>query len=206
MGIFFHFILGFITSFLGTVFPSMLSMTTVKISIRENQKKAIYFAAGVSLIVIGQAYVALLFSKILISNPSYLITLQRIGTFVFVALSVYFFIQAIKTKSKKPRKNKKKVKGFVSGMLFSLVNMFAIPFYFGVTSSFVMMNWYELNPINNLYFVLGSSLGTFSLLFLYSQLAKKIEKRIERLANQMDLILGIVTALVAIFNTIDLLL
>lgn len=84
--------------------------------------------------------------------------------------------------------------------------MFAIPFYFGATSSFVMMNWYELNPINNLFFVLGSSLGTFSLLFLYSQLAKKIEKRIERLANQMDLILGIVTALVAIFNTIDLLL
>tara|TARA_R110002073_G_scaffold123234_1_gene266784 strand:+ start:77761 stop:77946 length:186 start_codon:yes stop_codon:yes gene_type:complete len=61
MGILFHFILGFITSFLGTVFPSMLSMTTVKISIRENQKKAISFAAGVSLIVIGQAYVALLF-------------------------------------------------------------------------------------------------------------------------------------------------
>tara|TARA_R110002073_G_scaffold123234_1_gene266785 strand:+ start:77985 stop:78350 length:366 start_codon:yes stop_codon:yes gene_type:complete len=121
-------------------------------------------------------------------------------------LSIYFFAQAIKTKRKKPSKNKKKVKGFVSGVLFSLVNMFAIPFYFGATSSFVMMNWYELNPINNLFFVLGSSLGTFSLLFLYSQLAKKIEKRIERLANQMDLILGIVTALVAIFNTIDLLL
>ena len=206
MGILFHFILGFITSFLGTVFPSMLSMTTVKISVRDNQRKAISFAAGVSLIVIAQAYMAIVFSKILVSDPGYLITLQKLGTFIFIGLSIYFFYQTLKAKRKQANEQKKKIKGFVSGVLFSLINMFAIPFYVAATSSFVVLDWYSFNPINNLSFVLGSSLGTFTLLFLYSQLAKKIEKRIDRLANQMDLILGIVTALVAIFNTIDLLL
>lgn len=205
MGILFHLILGFVTSFLGTLFPSMLSMTTVKISIKENKRKAVSFALGVSSIVIGQAYAAIAFSKLLSSNPEYLTTLQKIGTVVFIGLSIFFFLQAFKSKKKPQGKKERKVKGFVSGILFSLLNMFAIPFYFGVTSFLVMMHWYEFEPMNNLSFVFGSALGTFSLLFLYATLAKRIEKRMIWLANQMDLILGIVTALVAIFNAIDLL-
>lgn len=204
MGILFHFLLGFVTSFLGTIFPSMLSMTTVKISIRETKKKAVSFAFGVSIIVIGQAYVAVAFSKILLSNPAYLNTLQKIGTVVFAGLTIFFFYQAFKAQKKKEGQKERKIKGVVSGMLFSLLNMFAIPFYFGVTSSLAMMDWYEFVPLNNLCFVLGSSLGTFSLLSLYVRLAKRIEKRMLWLANKMDYILGTVTALVAIFNLIDL--
>lgn len=205
MGILFHFILGFITSFLGTLFPSMLSMTTVKISIKESKKKAISFAAGVSTIVIGQAYAAIVFSKLLLSNPAYLIALQKVGTVVFIGLSIFFFTQAIRSKNRTSGQKERKVKGYISGLLFSMLNMFAIPFYFGVTSSLAMMDWYEFESTNNICFVIGSSLGTFSLLFLYANLAKRIEKRMIWLANQMDFILGIVTALVAIFNLVDLL-
>ncbi len=205
MGIIFHFFLGFITSFLGTLFPSMLSMTTVKISIKENQKKAISFAVGVSLIVIFQAFAAVMFSKLLLSHPAYLITLQKVGTFVFLGLSIYFFKLALTIKKKDLNKKERKVKGFVSGLIFSSLNMFAIPFYFGVTSTLIMMEWYDFQLVNNICFIIGSSLGTFSLLFLYSQLAKRIEKKIIWLANQMDLILGFVTGLVGIINLADLL-
>jgi hypothetical protein len=83
--------------------------------------------------------------------------------------------------------------------------MFAIPFYFGVTSTLVIMDLYEFNMINNLLFVLGSSLGTLSLLFIYSTLAKRIEKRIEFLASKMDLVLGIITGLIVIINLINFL-
>ena len=55
MAVVFHYILGFVTSYLGTLFPSMLSMTTVKIGIKESKKKAIGYAAGVSTIEIVQA-------------------------------------------------------------------------------------------------------------------------------------------------------
>ena len=205
MGILVHFILGFITSFLGTLFPSMLSMTTVKISIKENKKKAAFFAAGVSVIVIGQAYVAVAFSKILLSNSMYLNTLQKIGTLVFFLLSIFFFRQAMQSKTNRQAQKARKIRGFVSGLIFSLLNMFSIPFYVGVTSSLVMMHWYEFEPFNNLSFVIGSALGTFVLLFLYANLAKRIEKRMIWLANQMDLFLGIVTGLVAIVNAIDIL-
>lgn len=204
MTMLFHFILGFITSFLGTIFPSMLSMTTVKIGIKESKKKAVAFALGVSIIVVGQAYVAVAFSKILLSDPMYLETLQKIGVFVFFILSIFFFRQAILSR-KGVSASKKKIKGFVTGMIFSLLNMFAIPFYVGITSTLVVMHWYEFQPVNNLSFVLGSAIGTFALLFIYASIAKKIEKRMIWLANQMDLILGLVTGIVAVANAIDLL-
>jgi threonine/homoserine/homoserine lactone efflux protein len=204
MGVLFHFFLGFVTSFLGTIFPSMLSMTTVKIGIKESKKKAVGFAAGVSTIVIAQAYIAVAFSKILLSNPMYLNTLQKVGVFVFFGLSFFFFRQAIRSK-KGVKASEKKIKGFITGMFFSLLNMFAIPFYVAVTSSLVMMHWYEFEPINNLSFVIGSAFGTFTLLFIYATIAKKIENRMIWLANQMDVILGIVTGFVAVANAIDIL-
>ncbi len=205
MSILLHCFLGFITSFLGTIFPSMLSMTTVKIGIKENKRKAISFAAGVSTIVIGQAYVAVAFSKILLSDPVYLETLQKIGVFAFFGVSIFFFREGIRSKKGVTGASERKVKGYATGLLFSLINMFAIPFYVGVTSSLVMLHWYEFNPTNNLFFVIGSALGTFSLLFLYASIAKKIEKRMIWLSNRMDFILGSVTALASIVNLIDLL-
>jgi len=183
----------------------MLSLTTVKISIKESKKKATSFAAGVSIIVIIQAFIAVEFSKILLSNPMYLDTLQIIGVFVFAMLSIFFFRQAIRSKKGTQNTQEKKVKGFVTGMFFSLINMFAIPFYVGVTSTLAMMHWYEFELINNLSFVLGSSVGTFTLMFLYAGLAKRIEKRMVWVANQMDLFLGIVIGLAAILNAIDIL-
>lgn len=206
MEIIVHFFLGFITSFLGTIFPSMLNMTTLKISIRDNSKKAMFFAAGVSLIVIGQAYVAIAFSKLITDNPDYLLSLQKLGTVIFFVLSIYFFLQVRKSKKTEIQGKEIKTSRFLSGILFSLLNMFAIPFYFGVTSTLVMIELYQFDMMNNLFFVFGSSIGTFLLLFIYAKLAKQIEKRIVFIAKQMDLILGIITAFVAIINLIDLLL
>ena len=206
MEIIVHFFLGFTTSFLGTIFPSMLNMTTLKISIRDNSKKAMFFAAGVSLIVIGQAYVAIAFSKLITDNPDYLLSLQKLGTVIFFVLSIYFFLQVRKSKKTEIQGKEIKTSRFLSGILFSLLNMFAIPFYFGVTSTLVMIGWYQFDMMNNLFFVFGSSIGTFLLLFIYAKLAKQIEKRIVFIAKKMDLILGIITAFVAIINLIDLLL
>ena len=132
--------------------------------------------------------------------------LQHAGIIAFIGLSVFFFNNVRKQKKKELNNNSSKGKGFVSGILLSSLNMFAIPFYFGVTSFLVMMHWYKFTLINNIFFVLGSALGTFSILLLYAYLAKKIENKIEYFANQMDLVLGIITGLIVIINVIDVLL
>jgi threonine/homoserine/homoserine lactone efflux protein len=82
------FILGFTTSFLGTIFPSMLNMTAVKTSIDKNNKEAVRFALGVSIVVLVQAYIAILFAKHLHENPSFIEKIQLLGAFTFAALSI----------------------------------------------------------------------------------------------------------------------
>ena len=64
MSLVLHFILGFITSFLGTLTPSMLNMTAAKISLNKSKSDAVKFAIGVSIVVLLQAYIAVFVYKI----------------------------------------------------------------------------------------------------------------------------------------------
>ncbi len=66
-----HFAIGFITSFLGTTPPSMLNMTTTKITLEKTKKEGLKFAIGVSIIVLIQAYIAVLFAKYIHSNENF---------------------------------------------------------------------------------------------------------------------------------------
>jgi len=61
-------------------------------------------------------------------------------------------------------------------MFFSTINMSAIPFYVGITSTLAMMQWYTFQILNNICFVIGSSTGTFSLMFPYAVLTIKVKK------------------------------
>jgi threonine/homoserine/homoserine lactone efflux protein len=78
--------------------PSMLNMTAAKISLSKGKKEAVKFAVGVSVVVIVQAYLAILFTKFLSSNPDFVLTLQKISILIFGIFSFYFFQQSIKEK------------------------------------------------------------------------------------------------------------
>ncbi len=96
MSLVLHFILGFVTSFLGTLTPSMLNMTATKISLNKGKSDAVKFAFGVSIVVLLQAYVAILFTKFLRGNPDFVQSLQKIAIVIFTLLSFYFDRQSKK--------------------------------------------------------------------------------------------------------------
>ena len=109
MTLFLSFIFGFSTSFLGMVFPSMLNMTTVKISIERGKLNAIKFALGVSTITLLQAYVAIFFTKFSKENPEFIITLQKVALVIFAMLSYYFY-KEFKKKTKISQNSNKNAK------------------------------------------------------------------------------------------------
>lgn len=130
-----HFIFGIITSFLGSLAPSMLNMTAAKISLNKGKNNAIKFALGVSTVVLVQAYVAILFTRYLRENPAFVQSLQKIALVIFALLSVYFYRQYKKGKIKTKKVNQGCKNTFVVGLLLSSLNMFSIPFYCGVTTA-----------------------------------------------------------------------
>ena len=105
MSLIIHFAIGFITSFLGTTPPSMLNMTTTKITLEKTKKEGVKFALGVSVIVLIQAYIAVLFARYLHNNENFEYYLKIAGVLIFGLLSIYFFRQARQEKNQQKAQN-----------------------------------------------------------------------------------------------------
>ena len=202
MTLFLSFIFGFSTSFLGMVFPSMLNMTTVKISIERGKLNAIKFALGVSTITLLQAYVAIFFTKFSKENPEFIITLQKVALVIFAMLSYYFY-KEFKKENKNISEFKQKCKGtFLVGLFLSALNMFAVPFYYGITTVLNNFGWMKLSQNNILLFVIGSAIGTFMILYFYSNFANVLNRRNKVKSNKLSLVLSILTGVLAIITLI----
>ncbi len=198
MSLVIHFLLGFITSFVGTIPPSMLNMTTAKISIERAKNEAVKFAVGVSLVVFIQAYIAVFFAKYIHNNADIEWYITVFGIVIFAVLSIYFFHQA-KAEKKEVKKFRLK-SSLLAGITLSLLNMFAIPFYCGVSSALNMSGWLSFNQSTILLFVIGSTLGTFSLLYVYAYSAIKISKKAHLLTKNLNYILSALTGIVALIT------
>lgn len=197
-----HFLLGLITSFLGSLVPSMLNMTAAKISINKGKQKAIKFAFGVSFIVLIQAYVAILFTKYLRENASFVQALQKIALIIFAFLAVYFFKQYKKDKKPKKKRKQKLESSFLIGLFLSSLNMFSIPFYCGVTTALDIAGWLQFSQQYIISFVFGSAIGTFLLLYMYLNFAHFIENKATIIAKNLNLILSILTGLLALVTLV----
>ena len=127
MSLLVHFLLGFFISFIGTIPPSMLNMTTAKISIVSSKSDGLKFASGVSIIVLIQAYIAVFTAQYLHRNTSFERYITIFGIVIFALLSFYFFKQAKVETKKGPVLEIKN--SFKMGITLSALNMFAIPFY-----------------------------------------------------------------------------
>ncbi len=184
--------------------PSMLNMTTVKISIERGKVDAVKFALGVSIIVLAQAYIAVFFTKFLNENPYFIQILQKIAVVVFILLSIYFY-RNYKKETNNTSEFKQKCKDtFVTGLFLSVLNMFAIPFYYGITTLLDNFGWLELSQNNIFLFVIGSAIGTFMLLYSYSNFTKLIQVKSKKTSNKLNLILSILTGILALFNLIKI--
>ena len=195
-----HFILGLVSSFLGSLAPSMLNMTAAKISLNKGKNQALKFAFGASIIVLIQAYVATLFTRYLRANPTFVQSLQKIALVIFALLAFYFYSQYKKDKVANPTAKKGYKNTFMVGLLLSSLNMFSIPFYCGVTTALDLAGWLQFSQIYIVSFVVGSAIGTFLLLYMYLNYATKIEQKSKGLSKNLNLILSVLTGILAIIT------
>lgn len=204
MMIFSLFFFGFFFSFVGSITPSMLNMTALKISLEKGIKSTNKYALGVSLMAIPQVYIAIVLTKYLSANPSILAILEKSGIVIFCFLSFYFYKESKKSKIEVEESQNKKETPFLAGITLSLLNMFAIPFFCGIIILLETFNQFSFELLPSLFFTLGSAFGTFYILYLYGKFAKTIQKKTGKLTKDINLILSIITGFVAIFTLIKL--
>lgn len=183
-----HVGLGFVMAYLSLVPPGMLNMTAVRTAIEKGGGSGRWFALGAALVVIPQAFVALVFARFFAEHPEVVERLNYAGIAVLFGLSIVFFLQA--RKKFKGEGKKRSGKSFWVGMLMSSMNMLAIPFYLVLSS--VLENRGMLiteQPFINL-FVTGVFLGAFGLFMTYVRFADVIQKRAQFIARNINYILS----------------
>jgi len=198
------FFFGFFFAFVGSITPSMLNMTALKISLEKGKNAANKYALGVSLIVIPQIYIAVVLTKYIAENPKILETLEKAGIVIFILLSYYFYKESKKSKIKVEGINAKNENSFLTGITLSTLNMFAIPFFSGIVITLDAFKLFNFNIVPVISFIFGSIIGTFYILFLYEKFAQIIQSKTGKLTKDINIVLSVLTALVAIFTVIKL--
>lgn len=199
-----HLLFGFIFSFVGSISPSMLNMTALKISLEKSKREVKRYALGVSLIVIPQVYIAVILTKYIAENPKILESLEKAGIIIFILLSYYFYKESKKSKKELEVIKAKSENSFLIGITLSSLNMFAIPFFSGIVITLDAFKLFNFNLVSVISFTFGSIIGTFYILLLYGKFAKIIQSKTGKLTKDINFILSILTALVAIFTLIKL--
>lgn len=200
MTAFLLFIFGFVFSFVGSITPSMLNMTALKVSLEKGINEANKYALGVSVVVLPQVLIAVFLTKYIAENPSILETLEKFGIVIFIFLSYYFYKESKKGKVEVETTNLKKEYTFLSGVTLSVLNMFAIPFFSGTIITLEAFKLFSFDKVPVIFFTLGSVIGTFCILFLYGKFAKNIQQKTGKLTKDINLILAIITGFVAVFT------
>ncbi|WP_235935466.1 LysE family transporter [Flavobacterium ichthyis] len=200
------FLWGVLFSSIGIALPGLINMTAAKTSVRDGKTRALVFTAGALVIIFIQAYIAVAFAKLINSKPDLIMMLQEIGLVLFSLLTIYFFFIAKKPKlkSEEEPKVRTKVGRFFLGMLLSALNFFPIPYFVFVSVSLANNKHIIFAPLNNFLFVIGVTVGSFAVFYLYIIFFKKIEHKTEWMMRNLNYFLGTITGIVALVNLIKI--
>jgi threonine/homoserine/homoserine lactone efflux protein len=200
MAFFLALVFGLFISIIGIIIPGMLNMTIAKISVKENKHQALRFAFGAVVVVFFQAFLGTYFAKFLDAHPVFSDGIKKIGTFIFIALTVVFTILGMRAHKQKTLtvqlENKKN--RFLFGMALSAINMLAIPWYAFTSLMVASKKWFYYDIISILLFSVAAALGTYVVFYWYAVFFKKIEHKLVFLVKNINFLIAFLTGLVAI--------
>lgn len=197
--------LGFFTAFIGIIPPGLINMTAAKVNLKEGKKNALWFVLGALIIIVFQAFFAILFAKIINRRPDLVTLLREVGLGIFVMLTIYFLFLAKKPKDKTRNLKKNSISNrFFLGILLSAINFFPIPYYVFVSISLATIKLFAFDMASILIFVTGVVLGSFSVFYSYITFFNSIENKTEYILKNINAIIGTITGLISIITFLNI--
>jgi len=198
----FNFFVGYIAALIGLIPPGLLNMTAAKIAVKQGRKPAIIFSFGVILVVCSQTLIALFFARYLEGYKEVVNILQKVALGIFLALTFYFFVLAKDSRREVPKGVKKsKTNRFWYGVLLAAINLLPIPYWVYISISFSAFGWFFLEPSLVVWAVIGSGLGTMSMLLLYIYFFRR-RLPVGTFGFNVNFFLGCITSLVSLITII----
>jgi threonine/homoserine/homoserine lactone efflux protein len=203
MAILQNFLLAFLFSFLGSIPPGTLNLTVLQLGLEKKMNIAWRFAAAAALIEYPYAWLAVAFESYITASPMVLSNFKLISAIVMITLGAISIWSA-----QKPTvfTDKFQESGFRRGIILSILNPLAMPFWIAVTAYLSVQGWIVLPDSKHLHFyLLGISLGAFVLLILVAYLAKRMVLFLKP-GSKVKLIPGMVLLALGIYAFIEYLL
>ncbi len=205
-GFIFHFAVGLIASFLGSIPFGTVNISVIDTTIRENFQAGLKIAIAAGIVEIIQSFIAAHCSMFITNYISDNIYVSLFSLFLLIAIGSYFFFKgnpdSVKTKKTY------KINNFAKGALLGLLNPQALPYYVFVITFLQARQWidFEMGPLylNVIAFLLGTSIGRFLALLMYGYLSLVIAERIQTVSSWMNKILGSIFYLLAAVQAIRL--
>ena len=199
-----NFIVGYLASLIGLIPPGLLNMTAAKIGVKQGRKPAMVFSLGVLIVVCLQTGLGLAFARYIERHPEVVDLLQKVALGIFLVLTFYFFVLAKDTRREIPKGVKRsKTNRFLYGLLLSALNLLPIPYWVYVSISLSALGWFFFDPLVIGWAILGSAMGTFSMLLLYIHFFRR-KLPIGNFGFNLNYLLGTITALISIITVIRL--
>lgn len=171
------FLAGFIFSFLGSIPPGTLNLAVLQLGLEHKIKIALRFSLAVAIIEYPYAWIAVVFEDWVTSSPLIVENFQLITAVVMTVIGGFTLWSARKPSDFSVRFN---ASGFRRGVVLSILNPMAIPFWIGITAYLKAQGWIDLSTPTLLHsYVFGTSLGVLALLFLFIFLAKRLSAYIK---------------------------
>jgi threonine/homoserine/homoserine lactone efflux protein len=164
--------MGTFWSFLGSVPPGTLNLSVLQLGLDGKTKIAWRFALAVAIIEYPYTWLAIQFEYWITSNPMVTENFQLITAIVMTTIGAGNLWSA-----RRPTAAVQKFQssGFRRGLILSILNPMALPFWIGVTAYLKAQGWITLSSSWLLHsYVLGTSVGVMLLLALFILLAKKL--------------------------------
>jgi threonine/homoserine/homoserine lactone efflux protein len=196
--IFINFLAGAVVSFLGSIPVGILNITIVHIALQKGLKPAFYFALSCALVELGYSYIAILLMKAVFNWQEQEIIFHIVSIMVLMGAGVYYL-------RKKPsqRKEQNMAKAFYQGLILSIINVVAIPFWLVYTTLLTTHAWVKLETgISIAGYILGISLGTLLSLLSFALFSHKINQRFMLEGVIVNRIIGLVLIATSVAQTI----
>ena len=172
------FLLGLFFSFIGSIPPGTLNVSVLQLGLEKKIKIALRFALAVSIIEYPYAWIAVVFQEWLTSTPLIIENFQLITAIVMTTLGIFTLWSARKPSALAIKFSES---GFRRGVVLSILNPMAIPYWMGATAYFKAQGWINLSTQGLVHsFVFGTAVGAMLLLTLFTFMAARLSSYVEQ--------------------------
>jgi len=168
------FLAGAIFSFLGSIPPGTLNICVLQLGLEKKIGAALRFALAVSIIEYPYTWIGVEFEKWITSSPAVIENFELLTAVVMTVIGILNIWSAQRPTEFVARFNES---GFRRGLVLSILNPMAIPFWIGITAYLKAQHWIDISsPLNLHLYILGTSVGSMVLLTLYTYMANKLSR------------------------------